>query len=41
MKLFGAGLLTTAVNILETARNRWENREISLSDNCTINSFGA
>ena len=32
---------TTAVNIFETARNRWENREISRSDDCTMNSFGA
>src|SRR5271166_3943305 len=30
-----------AVNIFETARNRWENREISRSDDCTMNSFGA
>ena len=37
----GSGLLTTAVNIFETARNRWENREISRSDDCTMNSFGA
>ena len=34
-------LPTTAVNIFETARNRWENREISRSDDCTMNSFGA
>ncbi len=38
---FGEGLPTTAVNIFETARNRWENREISRSDDCTMNSFGA
>ena len=31
----------TAVNIFETARNRWENRKISRSDDCTMNSFGA
>ena len=35
------GILTTAVYIFETARNRWENREISRSDDCTMNSFGA
>ena len=35
------GQETTAVNIFETARNRWENREISRSDDCTMNSFGA
>ena len=25
------GLASTAVNIFETARNRWENREISVT----------
>ena len=34
------GLETTAVNIFGTARNRWKNREISRSDDCTTNSFG-
>jgi hypothetical protein len=37
----GGGRPGTAVNIFETARNRWENREISRSDDCTMNSFGA
>ncbi len=36
-----AGQEATAVNIFETARNRWENRETSRSDDCTMNSFGA
>ena len=35
------GAVTTAVNIFETARNRSENRKISRSDDCTMNSFGA
>src|SRR5208337_22094 len=40
LRWFGQGLLTTAVNIFGTARNRWKNRDFFGSDGYTTNSFG-